>query len=317
MTDIAAAEDENRTYIPAKEVKLSVFYNLYISENGANTSIEPQQLDISSFNGIDYNCIKDAIRTNYSELLVKFNFPNIQIYYEGDGKPYAARIGTNSADSIDTDIDTKSSLKTLVDEKYEWSEEMEWGATEDKRLIVEITEFSGSEQTQIDSQIKKALSLWQTRKAKVHPTLYTAVERTLRHGKVPPIFHTLIHDHKNRLFPIIPKVPVSLSPDEKNFISLSAHTVKAGSAETSEIGTLPLRKDKSYLSAFFDNGSARTQVNDSMLQNPWIFDEEYTKTIAALVNTPAVMIGEDMEITKLVKVLDVDEDHGCNLITRR
>ena len=235
MTDIAAAEDENRTYIPAKEVKLSVFYNLYVAENGANISIGPKQLDISSFSVIDYNCINDAIMTNHAELFVKLNFPNIQIYYEGDGKPFG---------------DTKSSLKTLVDEKYEWSEEMEWGATEDKRLIVEITEFSGSEQTQIDSQIKKALSLWQTRKAKVHPTLYTAVERTLRHGKVTPIFHTLIHDHKNRLFPIIPKVPVSLSPDEKNFISLSAHTVKAGSAETSEIGTLPLRKDKSYLSAF-------------------------------------------------------------------
>ena len=98
MTDTVAAEEENRTYIPAKEVKLSVFYNLYIAENGENISIGPEQLDISSFNGIDYNCIKDAIMTNHTELLVKLNFPNIQIYYEDDGKPSG---------------DTRNSLKTF------------------------------------------------------------------------------------------------------------------------------------------------------------------------------------------------------------
>jgi hypothetical protein len=58
------------------------------------------------------------------------NFPNVQIYY-GDIK--------------------KASKKTLVDEECKWSKEMRWGATKDKRLIVEISEFSKTEQAQIES----------------------------------------------------------------------------------------------------------------------------------------------------------------------
>jgi hypothetical protein len=153
------------------------------------------------------------------------------------------------------------------------------------------------------------------RKLKVHG-LHEQVKESLLVGKVPPIFHTLVHERENVLFSEI-STKVSLEPNEEDCIFLSPATVSAGSSESNNVGTIPSDDDKSYITAFFDNGMARNQVEDLSQAIQWKFSATYTETIASLVNTPAVMIGEDMEITKLKRALHVDRQHGCYLITRR
>ena len=74
---------------------------------------------------------------------------------------------------------------------------------------------------------------------------------------------------------------------------------------------------RSYIPAFFQRKrmSAHFKVKDLTLR--WSLTEDYTQIVTDLVNAPADMIGEDLEVTKLVEPLAVDESSGCNLITRR
>jgi hypothetical protein len=90
------------------------------------------------------------------------------------------------------------------------------------------------------------------------------------------------------------------------------------------IGDVIKENDASYLLAFFTrttngidsfNETANFKVTDGA--STWEFSNEYTTQVTALVNAPAEMAGEDIEVTKLADVFRVDEDNGYNLITRR
>ena len=48
------------------------------------------------------------------------------------------------------------------------------------------------------------------------------------------------------------------------------------------------------------------KVQDENFQ--WTFSEEYTEIVTNLVNAPAEMVGEDIEVTKLVAPMDVDRN---------
>ena len=289
-----AAESKKFKSDSTSEVKRTIHYMLYINGNKIGTC----QLHISGFVDVNYTFVKNAIMTkeiiDQQELCHTLYFPYIEIYY-GD---------------IKTTI-----KKTLVDEDYNWSEKMKWGATEDSPLIVEMNEFSETEKAQINCQIQKVLTLWNATTG-IEASIHKQVAESLLVGRIPPIFHTLILERKNWLFS--PEKIEESSEKKFHSIRFSVNPVTAGNAMPDTAGTISAEPDASYIAAFFEEGSvARQEVKDRSLTNPWIFSENYSQAMASLVNTPAVMIGEDMEVTKLKQYMDVDDSQGCNLITRR
>ena len=138
------------------------------------------------------------------------------------------------------------------------------------------------------------------------------VTKKLSQGLVPPIFHTLCRNETDRLF--LPNTPVSLEEGEVNVIELSSKAVKAGVAESDSMGKISSFEDESYLKAFFQTDeTAYSTVKDSVLSSEWMFSDQGTATITSLINLPATMVGEDIEVTNLISTLGIDktvEDHS-------
>ena len=83
-------------------------------------------------------------------------------------------------------------------------------------------------------------------------------------------------------------------------IQLSAAPVMEGECNegAEHIGKISMKDNQSYIPAFFQNDIGIEQVKDSNFT--WEFDDDYTKIVTNLVNAPSKMVGEDIEVTKLV-----------------
>jgi hypothetical protein len=138
----------------------------------------------------------------------------------------------------------------------------------------------------------------------------------LHQGKVLPIFHTLCHPPSERLF--LPNTRVSVDDPTSDVIQLSASSVTMGKCEEEAESEISWKDETSYISLFFnENGTGHFYVADLASTGRWTFDEDYTQIVTDLVNAPADMVGEDIEVTKLVEPLAIDQLNGVNLITRR
>jgi hypothetical protein len=145
--------------------------------------------------------------------------------------------------------------------------------------------------------------------------VHNEVIENLKDGKVLPIFHTLCQNPDNRLFP--PNTRVSDRDPDSDIIELSAASVTKGEfwKDKETVGKISIHEERSYLTAFFEMDKGFIKVEDQGCQ--WEFDEDYTEIVTNLVNTPAEMVGEDIEVTKLLQPLAVDDSSGRNLVTRR
>lgn len=198
----------------------------------------------------------------------------------------------------------------------------------------------------VRAQKDRAKKRWEESYAKSYfsKTIHDHVLALLNKGKVPPIFHTLCREPLKRLFS--PNTLVSVNEDDSdseysdlsdfkgkltsevkgtennNFerIEISTDFVDAGKSSTLDESTNESIWDDdnfSYLDAFFaSDGNALKNVKDNVLKNDWVFKESLTKIVTDLVNTPADMVGYDVEVTKLRSVFPVDRKNGKNLITR-
>jgi hypothetical protein len=121
-------------------------------------------------------------------------------------------------------------------------------------------------------------------------SVHENVMEHLHQGLVLPIFYTLCHHPKKRLF--TPNVTICITDTKSGTIQLSSEPVKTGTVAKRSWwwfafhGVVSEKKDLSYIPAFFTtNGMARSIVKDQ--DYTWTFNEEYTKLVTALVNTPA------------------------------
>jgi hypothetical protein len=198
---------------------------------------------------------------------------------------------------------------------------------ESDRLNVSDSElikmYKNSQDEMKNIQIEKATAHWnEAMSAKKYPYLCLdqpmndCILKQLSEGFVPPVFHSLSTDAKHLLFPVGRNVEIN--NDQSDIIELSNEIVSEGEkSQTCSHGEISSRVEKTYFTAFFDNnGNAHSEIKDRALTNTWIFDEDYTKTVTELVNTPAKMVGEDIEVTKLTGKFPGIVG-GLNLITRR
>jgi hypothetical protein len=178
----------------------------------------------------------------------------------------------------------------------------------------------------IEEQKTRAIDYWNNtnKDDALKKSVNSEVLEKLQQGLVPPIFHTLCRLPKERLFDPITKLPNE--SNDSTYIQLSTEPVTAGSLPTeSEVpqkdevkNEILLVDETSYLDSFFTpNGTPSRKVIDKAIRGQWTFNAEYSSCIAALVNEPAKMVGEDVEVTHLQSTLNVDIQHGTNLITRR
>ena len=177
----------------------------------------------------------------------------------------------------------------------------------------------------IEEQTRRAIDLWgsvcsrnRDLQAVVHVAedVAAAVHAELELGRVPPIFHAYVSlSAGRRLFP----------PSSIHVISAAA--VEAGNVETisNEGGGLvpsfipKLSLDGEYEEAFFNElGEARNEVrDDGIAPNMWTFRPKMTEHVVNLVNTPAEMVGEDVEVTHVSYSFGMVSSNKTNLITRR
>jgi hypothetical protein len=198
----------------------------------------------------------------------------------------------------------------------------------------------------IEVQKERAIARWEEAFSKKYfddKKIYNKVLEQLKEGKVPPIYHTLIREPEKRLF--LPNTFVSNGKAESGSIKLSSEKVQVGSGRIhltslhylcsatqrffQAIGQRFLdlaeypdntwqQEEFSYLDVFFTkDGQVRLSVKDIYIREGyWNFDEEISKIVTVLVNTPAKMVGHDLEVTELPAEFPVDLFHGRNLITR-
>ena len=171
----------------------------------------------------------------------------------------------------------------------------------------------------IDEQKKRAKKFWND--SSYNEDLKEAIDddvvNHLDQGLVLPIFHTLCRPPDKRLF--IPNTRVGKEDENcSDVIQLSAAPVTMGvcKVENDEVGEVSHDDDMSYISAFFKNTNIGClKVEDSNFY--WEFDVDYTKYVTALVNTPGQMVGEDVEVIKLLHSFHIDVHNGNHLISRR
>lgn len=173
----------------------------------------------------------------------------------------------------------------------------------------------------IVEQIGRAMARWEEAYAKKYfdKDIYDVVLEKLKVGEVLPIYHTLCHDPMKRLF--LPNTLVSEGNEHSGYIEVSAKSVEAGIAnpESKESTNDAVWDDDyfSYLCAFFDNnGQPILSFFDILIKDYWKFDRKITNVVTHLVNSPAKMVGRDLEVTKLPSAFPLDLFSGKNLITR-
>jgi hypothetical protein len=172
----------------------------------------------------------------------------------------------------------------------------------------------------IDLQKRRAIARWDQAYVRkdFERSVYDDVLSQLQKGIVPPIYHALCREPAKRLFLpnsfVIPDVP------ESGSIGLSSKSVQAGICSSKKSFDKDVWNDDelSYLNVFFKkDGSGFVNVADSYSKTAnMIFNAMVTKLVTALVNTPARMVGHDLEVTELEREFPVDRLSGRNLITR-
>jgi hypothetical protein len=190
------------------------------------------------------------------------------------------------------------------------------GEEEDDDDVSTNVNNEATELNAIEMQKARAIRFWNDSNygEELKGSVHDVVMKHLNQGLVLPIIHTLCRDQNKRLFS--PNATVCVDKPDSGNIHLSSSKVHEGKSGSEEIGEVSNIDDMSYLEAFFVDGiTARSKVKDRALT--WEFHENYTRMVTALVNTPSSMKGEDIEVTKLVDVFQVDEGTGYNLITRR
>jgi hypothetical protein len=169
----------------------------------------------------------------------------------------------------------------------------------------------------IEAQRKRAIDYWNNsnKDDALKMSVYDEVLEKLHQGLVPSIYHALCRTPDERLFD--PLTKLSNEMNDSVYIQLSTDPVTAGTGKETK-GKIKLVVETSYLDAFFTpNGIPRLEVEDGAFRNSWTFDSASTSYIAALVNDPAKMVGEDIEVTDLQSTFFVDRKFGTNLVTRR
>jgi hypothetical protein len=107
------------------------------------------------------------------------------------------------------------------------------------------------------------------------------MRQLLENGKVPPMFHEFVGQEIDPFF-------------QGTNYQLSTEPVQAGSAENRE-GSFNLGPRTNITQYFWDDKAIDTLQDENLT---WFFDENYSKAVANLVNTKAVMIGKDVEVTE-------------------
>ena len=172
--------------------------------------------------------------------------------------------------------------------------------------------------TAVEEQKERAKKFWNTSNynEEMKVRVNDDVMQYLDQGLVLPIFHTLCCPPDQRLFP--PDIGVGETDRNLYTIQLSSVPVTMGNSEhgTQTVSEISMGREMPYIPTFVSKtGNGNFFVKDLNFQ--WKFDENYTNYITELVNAPAIMVGEDIEVTKLVEPLDIDRKSGRNLITRR
>ena len=169
----------------------------------------------------------------------------------------------------------------------------------------------------IEEQKERAKKFWRESNydEEMKGMIHDDVMDKLDQGLVLPIFHTLCRHPYKRLF--LPNTRVG--KDDKycsDVIHLSSASVTIGECkeETGVVCKISSKKERSYLPAFFNEDVATFEVEDMSFS--WEFDEDFTEMVTDLVNARAQIVGEDVEVTKLIRPFDVDSINGNNLITR-
>jgi hypothetical protein len=173
----------------------------------------------------------------------------------------------------------------------------------------------------IEVQKSRAIARWDQAFARkdFDKTVYDNVLSQLHKGEVPPIFHALCREPTKRLF--LPNTFVTPDDPESGRIELSTEKVVEG---TSTILPENMLNENiwhidgfSYLDAFLTKGGKGfDEVPDSFLHSDWNFNEYLTKKVAGLINTPAKMLGHDVEVTELESDINAGQMRGKNLVTR-
>jgi hypothetical protein len=252
----------------------------------------------------DFICYGKQYDTKQS-CVVRYNTNRDENDFEDENESYddnAAEDNHNVGDKYDEeDVDYVDTANE--NEKTELTE-------------VEIRNVEIAKLEAIEMQKQRAIQFWEESNYNeiLKDNVHNSIMDNLNQGLVLPIFHTLCRNPMKRLFS--PNTTVCVNKPQSGNIQLSSLQVQEGTAGTEIIGNVSMLRDRSYIDAFFINGTtARSKVNEESFT--WKFNEDYTTLVTSLVNAPASMIGEDLELTKLVDVFQVDEETGVNLITRR
>jgi hypothetical protein len=170
----------------------------------------------------------------------------------------------------------------------------------------------------IEVQKQRAIQYWEVsnngdeQKQNMHST----VLQHLNNGLVLPIFHTLCRNIHERLYS--PNASASIRSPDIDKIQLSYDPVQEGKAKENSVGKLLLRAQTSYIPAFLTSDKTEQRANFLVKddQRTWEFNEDYVNLVSRLVNAPATMAGDGIEVTELAEAFPLDELNGCNLITR-
>ena len=124
---------------------------------------------------------------------------------------------------------------------------------------------------------------------------------------------------------IIPYQPASVTTDTAN---TSTTTINNNTNSTNRYSaTMSFECD--YMTTFLDmkTGLARSHIYDPGYHSHpgWTFSTQYTQEMVHLINTPAEMIGEDVEVTALLSNFNIHPEqndrnrtsYGTSMITRR
>jgi hypothetical protein len=171
----------------------------------------------------------------------------------------------------------------------------------------------------IDLQKRRAIARWDQAfvRKDFEKSIYDDVLNQLQNGIVPPIYHALCREPAKRLF--LPNTFVTPGDPESGSIALSSDRVHAGICTSKETSNMGKRGDRklSYLNVFFKkDGPGFVNVADSFSTSNLDFNKKVTELVTSLVNTPAKMVGHDLEVTELEREFPIDRLSGRNLITR-
>jgi BRCA1 C Terminus (BRCT) domain len=222
----------------------------------------------------------------------------------------------------------------------------------DSQAIIPDTAMTKGQDKDIAYQKKRALELWKVVQGVVgvDDKVADVVTERLDKGLVPPVFHAYcalyqkIRMADSEELSGLALEAIELRPEITDVAKASAGEQPEGtifgkgpidvsdenqpSAEIAKI-TAGEAGDDTFLEegvfikveSFFDsNNKARLKVRDRALRDIWIFSEEWTAKVCALLNADAEMVGADVEVTRVDSNFYMGKVKGTSsthLITRR